>query len=177
MKNPTDSELEVWMRGPIPDVPDLLQGIAHAVLQVNEDIQKIDDSKINKSLWVKPFGMACIAFHIQHIAGVTERMLTYSRGESLSEKQFEDLRMEGVFNDEIQVSSLKENLSNSINNFVEELKKIDSDSLTQERFLGRKKIPTTQIGLLFHAAEHAQRHYGQLLTTIKVLPHSTGIES
>lgn len=171
MKNSNDSELEVWMRGPIPAVPDLLQGIAHALLQVNEDIQKLDDSKINKFLWEKPFGMASIAFHMQHIAGVTDRMLTYSQGESLSEKQFEELRLEGILNDEIQVSYLKEKLSNSIHNFVEQLKKIDSNTLTQVRFLGRKKIPTTQIGLLFHAAEHAQRHYGQLLSTVKILQH------
>jgi uncharacterized damage-inducible protein DinB len=30
-------------------------------------------------------------------------------------------------------------------------------------------MPRTVIGLLFHAAEHAQRHTGQLIATAKVV--------
>jgi len=35
--------------------------------------------------------------------------------------------------------------------------------------VGRKRIPSNVIGLLFHTAEHTQRHTGQLLVTVKVL--------
>jgi len=35
--------------------------------------------------------------------------------------------------------------------------------------VGRARIPSTVLGLLFHAAEHIQRHNGQLLVTVKVL--------
>jgi uncharacterized damage-inducible protein DinB len=34
--------------------------------------------------------------------------------------------------------------------------------------VGRARIPTTVWGLLFHVAEHAQRHAGQLATTARV---------
>jgi hypothetical protein len=30
-------------------------------------------------------------------------------------------------------------------------------------------LPSTVLGLLFHAAEHAQRHVGQAVTTAKVV--------
>jgi len=33
-------KLEVWMRGPIAGIPNLLQPIAHTLLQVEEDILK-----------------------------------------------------------------------------------------------------------------------------------------
>ena len=39
----------------------------------------------------------------------------------------------------------------------------------QERKVGRKQLPSTVHGLLFHAAEHTMRHTGQLLVTIVVL--------
>lgn len=35
--------------------------------------------------------------------------------------------------------------------------------------LGKSYVPATMFGLLFHAAEHAQRHSGQIVTTVKVL--------
>jgi hypothetical protein len=37
------------------------------------------------------------------------------------------------------------------------------------RQVGRAQLPSTVLGLLFHAAEHAQRHVGQLVTTSKVI--------
>ena len=33
-------QLEVWMRGPISGISPLLQPVAHALLQIDEDIQK-----------------------------------------------------------------------------------------------------------------------------------------
>lgn len=166
-----EKQPEVWMRGPIPQVPALLQPVAHAILQVNEDIQKIDSDKYEKQLWIKPYGMASIAFHLQHIAGVIDRLMTYSRGESLNEEQFDSLSQEGQRNDNLCLEDLKGNLERTVEVFIAALKRINPDSLTEERFLGRKKIPTTQMGLLFHAAEHAQRHYGQLLVTLNLLHH------
>ena len=48
-------------------------------------------------------------------------------------------------------------------------KTIPETTLTDERFVGRKKLSTTVIGLLFHAAEHSQRHVGQLLVTVSAV--------
>lgn len=41
-------------------------------------------------------------------------------------------------------------------------------TLTEPRAVGRKQLPSTVMGLLFHAAEHVQRHVGQLLVTVRV---------
>ena len=56
-----------------------------------------------------------------------------------------------------------------VKKFVEQLKATDPAVLTEYRAVGRKKLPSTVIGLLFHAAEHSQRHIGQLLVTVRVL--------
>jgi hypothetical protein len=41
--------------------------------------------------------------------------------------------------------------------------------LTDERHVGRARLPSTVIGLLFHGAEHTQRHAGQVATLVKML--------
>jgi hypothetical protein len=37
------------------------------------------------------------------------------------------------------------------------------------RGVGRAQLPSTVLGLLFHGAEHMQRHVGQAVTTAKFL--------
>lgn len=161
--------LEVWMRGPISDVPALLQPVAHTLLQVKEELTNLLRTFPTEKLWERPAGIASVAFHIQHITGVIDRMFTYARQESLSADQFLYLKNEGVKNESITVSMLLEQLSRCIEHAVEELREIQTSSLTEARALGRKKIPTTLIGLLFHAAEHSQRHFGQTLVTAKII--------
>ena len=45
---------------------------------------------------------------------------------------------------------------------------------TEARTVGRKQLPTTVLGLYFHAAEHSQRHVGQLLVTVSVVKAQNG---
>jgi len=157
------------MRGPIEGVPALLQPVAHALLQVEENVLKYTAQLSSGQLWTKPGGNASIGFHLQHIRGVIDRMFTYAENKSLSDEQFDDLHKEGIENSDVSVTALVENLHRQIQQSVQKLALIDPETLTEVRFLGRKRIPTTLIGLLFHAAEHAQRHVGQLLVTARCI--------
>lgn len=161
--------VEVWMRGPIAGIPDLLQPVAHALLQAEEDILKYTQQLSPEQLWARPCGNASIGFHLLHIRGVIDRMFTYAAGSSLSPEQFDYLHNEGVVDTEVGVATLVENLHGQLEQALQALAGIDPATLTEVRFLGRKRIPTTLIGLLFHAAEHAQRHVGQLLVTARCL--------
>ena len=40
--------------------------------------------------------------------------------------------------------------------------------LEQPRGVGRKLLPTTEVGLRVHVEDHTQRHVGQALTTAKI---------
>jgi len=64
---------------------------------------------------------------------------------------------------------LIELFNNQVSISIDELSKTNVETLTDLRTVGRKKIPSTLIGLYFHAAEHTMRHIGQLLVTVKVL--------
>lgn len=161
-----DPKREVWQRGPIPGVPGLLQPAAHALAQASEEVEKYLEGFSPDLLWVKPAGMASVGFHLQHIVGVIDRLFSYAEGGPLSESQLAYLKREGNPGENgMSKEQLLANVQSKIQEAIDILKQTDTESLTEERFLGRAKIPTTKIGLLFHAAEHVQRHIGQLLVT------------
>lgn len=160
---------EVWQRGPLPGIPGLLQPVAHALLQAQEEINEMMKDFDEKLLWKRVSGLASVAFHLQHIPGVQNRLFAYAKGEVLTEEQLAYLKEEGRENNALSVSLLLENFNRQTDSSVEYLKQTDITTLTDIRTVGRKKIPSTVIGLLFHAAEHTMRHTGQLLVTVKVL--------
>ena len=163
---------EVWLRGPLEDVPGLLQPVAHALLQAKEEIEKLMQDFDASLLWKRPDGVASVAFHLQHIVGVQDRLFTYAKGEMASAQQLEYLKNEGKENDAVSINILLENIDHQTRKSIEQLKQTGINTLTEVRYVGRKKIPTTVMGLLFHSAEHTMRHTGQLLVTVKILTSS-----
>ena len=163
--------MEVWLRGALPGVPALVQPVAHALLQAREEIMELMKDFPDHLLWNRPAGVASVAFHLQHIPGVLDRLFTYAAGEPLSANQLQELKAEGVFNESVTKDLLVEALNNKIQAVVRELEMIDENTLRESRTVGRQQLPSTKLGLLFHAAEHTMRHTGQLHATVKVLLH------
>lgn len=161
---------EVWLRGPLVNITPLLQPVAHAILQVQEEINSLDKDFPTELLWKKPSGLASVGFHMQHIAGVLDRLLTYARSESLTEEQLQYLKGEGhePFPN-CTFIALLENLNKQISSSIAQIERTDSATLLEVRSVGRSQIPSTHLGLLFHAAEHTTRHFGQLFVTFQIL--------
>lgn len=167
------SKLEVWQRGLIENVPALLQPVAHALLQAKEDAKKYTDNFPDELLWEKPFGVAAVGFHLNHLSGVIDRLFAYADNKKLTEAQLTFLKAEeNPENLPLKLADLVEAFEKKVQEAVEFLKETSTDDLTEFRGLGRAQLPTTKLGLLFHAAEHSQRHIGQLLVTIRVLKES-----
>lgn len=165
----TDNPPEYWLRGPVAGVPDLLQPVAHALLQAQEEIHEMMGEFPERQLWERPVGMASAGFHLRHLAGVLDRLFTYARGESLSRQQLAYLAEEGNPQEDIAVPFLLMVLDAQLAKSIDQLRATDPQTLTQSRPVGRLQLPSTVLGLLFHAAEHTMRHTGQLLVTIKIL--------
>ncbi len=164
-----NSKPEAWLRGPVAEVPALLQPAAHALIQSREEVTEYLKDFPEELLWKKIAGRASVGFHLQHITGVLDRMLTYAEEKALSASQFDFLKKEGEENPEILVENLVTEFSEKVDKALEFLRNIPEENLTNFRSVGRKKLPSSVIGLLFHAAEHSQRHVGQLLVTVSVL--------
>jgi uncharacterized damage-inducible protein DinB len=161
---------EVWQRGPVEGIQPLLQPVAHALLQAREEVKAIMFGFPDELLWQQPSGLASPAFHLEHMAGVLNRLFTYARGEALTPNQLDYLAREGkAYLNEALSQKLVKAFSQRIDEALHQLSNTDEIILTDARTLGRAKVPTTVIGLLFHSAEHIMRHTGQLLVTVQVL--------
>jgi len=165
---------EAWLRGPLPEISPLLQPGAHALIQAKEDAVRYMTDFPEMLLWDRPVERASVGFHLQHLTGVLDRMLTYARAMPLSEEQFAFLRAEGQPDPGITVPQLIEAFDEKVEEALEYFKTLSDQDLSQTRTVGRKKLPSTVIGLLFHAAEHCQRHIGQLLVTVSVVKAHRG---
>jgi len=166
----TSDNREVWQRGPVEGVPALLQPVAHALLQAVEEAERYTENFPADLLWEKPGGVASVGFHLLHIRGVVDRLFTYARGEALDESQLKELSAEKEIPPGItQPKDLTDTFRLQVGKAIGQLKETPESTLADKRTIGRKQIPTTVCGLLFHAAEHTQRHIGQLLVTTRIL--------
>ena len=165
---PETKQREVWQRGPVSNIPSLLQPVAHALLQAREEVKELMFNFPSSQLWIKPAGVASPGFHLQHLTGVLDRLFTYAKGELLNEEQLIQLKKEGE-QCEIEPETLVENFSLQVEKALEQLSNTAELTLTEQRLVGRAQIPSTVIGLLFHAAEHTMRHVGQLHVTVKII--------
>ncbi|MBL7698830.1 MAG: DinB family protein [Chitinophagaceae bacterium] len=160
---------EAWLRGPIEGVPPALQPVAHALVQANEEIHEILKDFPDDLLWKQPEDVASVAFHLQHIPGVLDRLFSYANTLQLSNPQLKYLSEEGLEDASITTKILLKNLDDKIKESIARLKTFDPKTLTDARGVGRKQLPSTTLGLLFHAAEHTMRHTGQLIVTARIV--------
>lgn len=161
---------EAWLRGPIPGIDPYLMPAAHALVQASEDLERAARGLTPEQLWARPGGAAAPGFHLRHIAGVLDRLFTYARGEGLSEAQREALSAETVPGDSpADADTLIAEAQGAIATALDTLRGTPREKLLEPRAVGRKQLPSTVLGLYSHAAEHAQRHTGQLITTAKIV--------
>ena len=161
---------EVWLRGPVEGVQPLLQPAAHTLLQVGEDVLPLVHDLTPAQLWARPGNGASIGFHLAHLPGSLDRLLTYSRGESLSAEQETALAAERTITDERPaLETLLQRFSSGLEAAIDYLRTVPSDSLLLPRAVGRMRLPSTTLGLIFHAAEHSARHAGQIVTLKRIV--------
>lgn len=161
--------LEYWQRGQIPGIPPVLQPVAHALLQAADEVNEIMMDFPREKLWKQPAGLASPAFHLQHISGVLDRLFSYARAEKLTDEQLAYLGAEGKEDQSITATVLINNFKMQVEKSIDQLENTSEKTLTEFRGVGRAQLPSTVVGLLFHAAEHTMRHVGQLLVTARVL--------
>lgn len=160
---------EFWLRGPVEGVEALLQPVAHALLQAREEVNDRMQHFNDKNLWQKPAGVASVAFHLQHLTGVLDRLFTYAKGNQLSAEQLKALKAEGIFDPKISSIQLLNAFTGQVSKSINELMLVNEVQLLETRGVGRANIPSTMLGLYVHAAEHTMRHVGQLLVTVKFI--------
>jgi uncharacterized damage-inducible protein DinB len=164
---------EPWLRGPVAGVPALLQPVAHAFIMSIEDCESALRGLPANLLWIEHAGAASIGFHLRHLPGATDRLLTYARGEPLGPSQKAALAAERAPGESPpDAEQLLAGWRAGVERALAQLAATPESVLLEFRGVGRAQLPSNVLGLLFHAAEHASRHTGQVVTTVKVLKAS-----
>lgn len=163
------AQREAWQRGPVPGISAQLQPAAHAILHAREDLARVIPAIEADLLWRTAGDAASIGWHLLHLAGSTRRLLTYARGEPLSDEQWEWLEKENHPRTDADIGELWTALEDAFEDALAQMRDTADNELDEVRGVGRAQIPATVRGLLFHAGEHAARHAGQIITTLKVL--------
>jgi len=164
------TEPEVWLRGALPDVTPFLQPVAHSLLQCRLEVRATLPTLSDSELWATPGGAASAGYHVRHAIGSLDRLFTYARGEQLSTTQLHALKAEGRAEERVDIrETLVADFDAAVEHALAQLRATDPATLLEPREVGRAKLPSTVLGLLFHAAEHTQRHVGQLVTTSKIV--------
>ena len=163
---------EPWLRSTLREIPPVHRGVLHALELAREDIARWCGGLSDEQLNAQPAGAASIAFHVRHIAGSVDRLLTYAEGSQLSPEQL------GALNSEQDQGAAARQIMSEFTSMLDQaaariraLVAVPSD---QPRKVGRRELPTTVGGLLVHIAEHTQRHVGQAITTAQFVTRTKG---
>lgn len=159
---------EAWLRGPIDGVAPMLMPVAHSLVQAREDVARAVQGLSIEQLWTRPSGAASVGYHVRHLAGALDRLFTYARGSALDEAQRRAVAEEGKITG-LDAAALVAEVDHAIDRALAQVRATPPESLTEPRGVGRQQLPSTVLGLLFHAAEHCTRHAGQAITTAKIV--------
>jgi DinB superfamily len=159
--------VEPWLRGTLTEVDALRRQVLHALELAKEDVERWCIGLNVGEMNARPFGVASVAFHLRHIAGSLDRLLTYAEGGVLSGAQLDALHseMDKVSSAEVVLAELRAGLGDA----RQRVMMISPRSYEEPRGVGRAGLPSTVGGLLVHCAEHTQRHIGQAITTAKIV--------
>ncbi len=157
---------EPWLRGPIPGVDPFIAPLLYSFQMAREDLAHHTAGLTTEQIWATPHGFGSVGFHLRHIAGATDRLITYATGAELSQAQMSVLKAEKEpgANREMLLAALDAAFLKAEST----ARALDPATLTAPRTVGRKQLPTTVIGLLVHIAEHTQRHVGQAISAAKL---------
>ena len=161
-----DAQPEPWLRDPLPDVDTFVAPLLYSFQMAREDLAKYMEGLTTEQIWATPHGLGSVGFHLRHIAGSTDRLMTYVCGGQLSSDQMAVLKIEkepGASGEELLAG-----IDHAFASAEAVVRSLDSTRLADPRGVGRKQLPTTIIGLLVHIAEHTQRHVGQAISAAKL---------
>jgi hypothetical protein len=161
---------EAWLRGPVDGVPPALMPAAHSLMDAVEEMERAAGGLDTDTLWLRPGGAASIGFHLRHTGGSIHRLLSYARGDALTPEQLAEIPREGEPGEPpATAATLLADLRAAADAAFDAYRSTPAGDLNHPRKVGRAGLPSTVLGLLFHLAEHARRHAGQVVATAKIV--------
>jgi uncharacterized damage-inducible protein DinB len=150
----------------LPNLHPALAAALYGFQQTRDDLARHTAGLTAGEVWARPHGLAPLGFQLRHIAGSVDRLTTYLEGRPLDEAQIAALEAEMAPGATLE--ELLEEVDRALRRAEEVIRAIDPATFAEPRWVGRKRLPTTVIGLLVHIAEHTQRHLGQAIAAAQL---------
>lgn len=163
----SENYVEPWLGGPIEGVGPEVMPLFFSFAQVRDDLRKHTAGLSDEQVWRRVGASAPLGFHIRHIGGSVDRLITYLEGGQLSADQLSALKSEATPG--ASMGELVAQLEEALRAAERRLQALDTSRLQDLRYIGRKRLAVTVLGLLVHIAEHTQRHLGQAITTAQLV--------
>ncbi len=74
---------EAWLNGKLEGFSPIVMPAAHALGQALTDLENTAKDLTAEELTARPNNAPSVAFHLRHIAGSIDRLLTYADGEKV----------------------------------------------------------------------------------------------
>ena len=161
------SQPEPWLRATLGEVPVVARAAIHALQLAKEDLHRWASPLTEEELDAGPFSLPSVGFHLRHIAGSLDRLLTYAENRELAPHQIAFLKSELDSTGHPRASFA--DFDKALEQSEARIRLLAIADLNEKREVGGKKLPTTVGSLLVHVADHTQRHVGQAITTAKLL--------
>ena len=155
------------MRGPIEGVEPLVAPVFYSFTQVREELAHYTEGLTTEQVWRQVNSLPTLGFHLRHIAGSVDRLMSYLMEAEISPEQIVYLKSEGEPG--ASLDDLLAGVDAAFAKAESQLRTIKADDIHAPRYIGRKRLPTSVLGLLVHVSEHTQRHLGQSITTAKLM--------
>jgi len=159
--------MEPWMSGTLPDLPPVIAALLYSFQQAREDLEKYTSGLTDGQLWRRDGDIGSVGFHIRHIAGSVDRLVTYASGQSLSAARMQVLREEDSDLGPTREELLKL-LDDKLTQAEKNIRSLDPATFADIREIGRKRMAVPLGVLLVHISEHTQRHVGAAIVTAKL---------
>ena len=144
--------------------------VFHSFQMVREDLAHYTAGVPEEAVWKRVGTLPSLGFHLRHIAGSVDRLVTYLMGEQVTREQIAYMKEEGTPG--ATLAELLAGVHAALAEAEQRIRTLDPATIHDPRYIGRKRLPSTVLGLLVHVAEHTQRHLGQAITTAKLVRDS-----
>jgi hypothetical protein len=160
--------MEPWLSGTITGTHPVLAAVLYSFQHARQDLDQWTRGFSDEQIWRKVGDVAPVGFHIRHIAGSVDRLITYANNGSLDEMQLKEMRSDPETKGQGR-EELFALLDRKLAHAIEIVRGIDPSTLGDIRQIGRKKVPVPLGVLLVHISEHTQRHVGEAIVTAKIV--------
>jgi hypothetical protein len=157
---------EAWMRGTIEGIDPVIGHLLRAAEQIREDAATAILDLTPAQIWLTPHGMTAAGFHAKHLAGSTERLTTYLKGQQLTPEQLAAMDSESAGAE--TAADLQASMNAALDTYEKTVRSLSPRDFGSAREIGRKRYPATAIGVAIHIVEHAQRHIGGMIAAAKL---------